>query len=124
MTIQITDGIGFFTVMGSGSKSHKSVHSAVQIKAWKGKKILFLGNANAGLPIQPFSHTRGDSLFDTGSLFCFQGSKNKQSDNVLMVLWGFNLSPATGDKGKGQLNDPKSDGMLQEGTISWEILAM
>jgi hypothetical protein len=124
MTIQITDSAGFFTVMGCGSKSHKSVKSAVQIKAWKGKKILFLGNRNASLPIQPFSHGSGDSLFDTGSLFCFQGSRNKQSENVLMVLWGFKLSSATGDTGDGQLNDPTSAGMLQEGTISWEILAM
>jgi hypothetical protein len=51
------------------------------------------------------------------------GKRNKQSDNVLMVLWGFRMSPEERDRGTGILQEPPSDGAMTSGGISWEVVS-
>jgi hypothetical protein len=122
MNILITDQSSFSTVIGCGSRPPGPINSAIQINGWTTKNQVFGPGRGSTQAVPPFSRTGGDCLYDTQSLFCFEGPMNAQTDNVLMVLWGFNLSPQAGHKGEGRLNNPSSAGNLAEGSISWEVL--
>jgi hypothetical protein len=117
MVITITDDLKASTNIGAG----RLPQDAFQIQGWIEQNHIFFGNAGLSIATSPFAVGGGDCLFDTGSLFCFAGPQNSDSDNVLMVLWGFQLHPASGDQGEGQLNSPPSNGALTGGSISWQI---
>jgi len=68
----------------------------------------------------------GDCLFNTGSLFCFNGAADTGQDNVLMVLWNFPVKPQEEDgsgngSGNGYLDSPPAAGLIAGGPISWVI---
>src|SRR3977135_511320 len=46
----------------------------------------------------------GECLFDSGSLFIFDGPMNSDADNVVVVLWSFPSNPDDADTGDGVLN--------------------
>jgi hypothetical protein len=74
------------------------------------------------LNVKPFGITEGTCTFDTGSLFCFDGKRNSNSDNVLMVLWDFPAHPTECAAGPGQLNSPPASGKVAPGDVRWLIL--
>ena len=120
--IQITDGKNVSTVIGSGSRPSKPIIAAGQIVGWTEQSLVIRGGSF--FKEMPFSVGGGDCLFNTGSLFCFAGARNDDSDNVLMVLWGFPAAPDEDDSGDGQLNSPPSAGSLVDGPISWQITSV
>jgi hypothetical protein len=126
MNIIITDDQTNSAVIGAGRLPRGAglqVQSAFQIQGWIETNNIFLGGpGGAAVATQPFAIGSGDCLFDTGSLFCFAGPQNSNADNVLMVLWGFQLHPASGNKGTGQLNSPPSAGALDGGSIGWQVV--
>jgi hypothetical protein len=63
----------------------------------------------------------GDCLFNTGSLFCFNGPADAGQDNVLMVLWNFPVKPQEDDSETGYLNSPPEAGLIAGGPITWLI---
>jgi hypothetical protein len=122
VVIQITDDLKAQTNISAGSRIRGApVQNAFQIQGWLEVNGIFFRNAGLSIMIPPFGVGGGDCLFDTGSLFIFAGPQNSDADNVLMVLWGFQLHPASGDQGDGQLNVPPSNGALDGGSISWQI---
>jgi hypothetical protein len=122
MVIQITDDLKAQANVSAGSRiPGVQVQNAFQIQGWLEVNGIFFGNAGLSIMIPPFGVGGGDCLFDTGSLFIFAGPQNSDADNVLMVLWGFQLHPTSGDQGDGQLNVPPSNGALDGGSISWQI---
>jgi hypothetical protein len=122
MVIQITDDLKAQANVSAGSRiPGVQVKNAFQIQGWLEVNGIFFGNAGLSIMIPPFGVGGGDCLFDTGSLFIFAGPQNSDADNVLLVLWGFQLHPASGDQGDGQLNVPPSNGALDGGSISWQI---
>ena len=122
MVIQITDDLKAQTNISAGSRIRGApVQNAFQIQGWLEVNGIFFGNAGLSIMIPPFGVGGGDCLFDTGSLFIFAGPQNSDADNVLMVLWGFQLHPASGDQGDGQLDVPPSNGALNGGSIGWQI---
>jgi hypothetical protein len=121
VVIQITDDLKAQTNISAGRIRGAPVQNAFQIQGWLEVNGIFFGNAGLSIMIPPFGVGGGDCLFDTGSLFIFVGPQNSDADNVLMVLWGFQLHPASGDQGDGQLNVPPSNGALDGGSISWQI---
>jgi len=123
VNIQVTDGQGLFTVIGSGARPSGVIlnPTAVQIQGWVETNNVFLPNGSVLQNSAPFNVGGGDCLFDTGSLFCFAGAQNSDSDNVLMVFWAFPLNPNSGDSGQGRLNAPPGSGALTDGFISWEV---
>jgi hypothetical protein len=122
MVIQVTDDLKAQANVSAGSRiPGVQVQNAFQIQGWLEVNGIFFGNAGLSIMIPPFAVGGGDCLFDTGSLFIFAGPQNSDADNVLMVLWGFHLHPASGDQGDGQLNVPPSNGALDGGSISWQI---
>jgi len=84
MVITITDDLKASTKIGAG----RLPQNAFQIQGWIEQNFIFFGNAGLTIVTPPFAIGGGDCLFDTGSLFCFAGPQNSDSDNVLMVLWG------------------------------------
>jgi hypothetical protein len=121
MVITITDDLIASTTIAAGSRPSRPVLNAFQIQGWFENNSIFFGNAGLTIVTPPFGIGGGDCLFDTGSLFIFAGPQNADADNVLMVLWGFQLHPASGDQGDGQLNVPPANGALSGGSISWQI---
>ncbi len=123
MNIQIFDNQNVSSVIGTGALprgSQITIKSAFQIQGWVEGSVVFLGGS--AVVADPFGVSGGDCLFDTGSLFCFAGAQNADADNVMMVLWQFQMHPQSGDSGSGQLNTPPAGGALSGGNISWEIV--
>jgi hypothetical protein len=123
MNIQITDSSLSSTVIGVGAlPRHQSIPiiSASQINGWIEVAQVFVGGMTFAL--LPFGIGSGDCLFDTASLFGFDGNRSAGSDNVLFVLWKFPSHPKSGASGVGRLNGPPSKGGLTGGSISWQIV--
>ena len=120
--ISITDSKGLMTVIGSGRRPPAPITAAGQIVGWTEQSLVFWGSSTFNQA--PFAAGGGDCLFDTGSLFCFAGPMSSDADNVLMVLWGFPPSVDVNTVGNGQLNSPPSAGLLVDGPIQWEIVAV
>jgi hypothetical protein len=78
----------------------------------------------------PFGVPEGRCLYNTGSLFFFDG--NSTAGNVLMVLWQFPMSLSgkrkitsfDGGGGVGLLNATPAAGALAPGSIEWEIITL
>ncbi len=119
VNIQIVDSKNASTVIGSGSGRHVPIIAAGQIDGWIEQSLVIRGGSSFNA--QPFAVGGGDCLFDTGSLLCFAGAQDADSDNVLMVLWGFTSAPQGDISGNGQLNSPPSAGSLVDGPITWQI---
>jgi hypothetical protein len=120
VNIQITDGKNASTIIGSGSSRHIPIAASGQIDGWKEQGLVLRGGSS--FTQQPFAVGGGDRLFDTGSLFCFAGTEDPDTqDNVVMVLWGFPTNPQEDASGNGQLNAPPSAGSLADGLITWLI---
>jgi hypothetical protein len=71
----------------------------------------------------PFGRDRGDTKYDTNSLFLYDGPRNPQGTNVMIVLWRFPAYPS-----RKKLNSPFQEGrlltprgLLFGGDIEWEI---
>src|ERR1700730_5451184 len=89
---------------------------------WDDQKLVLSGSSQTGFTsIQdwPFidGGGGGDCLFNTGSLFCFNGATAAGQDNVFMVLWNFPVKPQEEDgsgngSGNGYLNSPPSAGLI------------
>jgi hypothetical protein len=126
MTIAITDDQNVSTNIGAGALPRGAIipiQNAFQIQGWVEVNQVQIGGARGStVAAAPFGSGGGDCLFDTGSLFCFDGPQNSDQNNVLMVLWAFQLHPASGDQGNGLLNSPPSSGVLDGGSISWTIV--
>jgi hypothetical protein len=121
MNIQIIDSTNTGTVIGAGANARgMKIVSANQIVGWVASSQVQQGGGSIVTP--PFGSSGGDCLFDTGSLFCFDGTQNSDSDNVLMVLWRFPVHPKSGTTGGGQLNAPPASGMIAGGDIRWRIV--
>jgi hypothetical protein len=120
VNIQITDGKNASTIIGSGSSRHIPIVAAGQIDGWREQSLVVRGGSS--FKEQPFAVGSGDCLFDTGSLFCFVGAEDPDTqDNVVMVLWGFPANPQADISGSGQLNSPPSAGSLVDGPVTWLI---
>lgn len=119
VNIQITDGKNASTIIGSGSRPPHPIVAAGQIDGWVQQN--FVNRGGSSFNELPFAVAGGDCVFDTGSLFCFAGAEDTDSDNVLMVFWGFPTAPQAGIAGNGQLNSPPSAGSLVDGPIIWQI---
>lgn len=119
INIQITDGKNASTIIGSGSRPPHPIVAAGQIDGWVQQN--FVNRGGSSFNELPFAVAGGDCLFDTGSLFCFAGAEDTDSDNVLMVLWGFPANPQEDISGSGRLNSLPSAGSLVDGTITWLI---
>jgi len=131
VTIQIEAG-GASANIFVGRDQSIPITASLQIQRWKSSwdtyrdlhrltlRALLSALPPDGLIANPAKVEVGDCRYDTASLFCFAG---KNSDDVLMVLWGFPLRPAPGYppySGRGLLKGSKNG--LAEGPISWEIL--
>jgi hypothetical protein len=119
VNIQIADAKNASTVFGCGSRPPAPIIAAGQIGGWSEQSLVIRGGSSFNE--QPFGVGGGDCLFDTGSLFCFAGAQAADSDNVLMVLWGFPSAPQEDISGNGRLNSPPSAGSLVDGPIAWQI---
>lgn len=120
INIQITDGKNASTIIGSGSRPPHPIVAAGQIDGWVRQN--FVNRGGSSFNELPFAVAGGDCLFDTGSLFCFAGAEDPDTqDNVLMVLWGFPANPQEDISGNGHLNSPPSAGSLVDGPITWLI---
>ena len=103
-----------------------SIVAAGVIDFWDDQELVLSGSSQTGFTsIQdwPFidGGGGGDCLFNTGSLFCFNGPADAGQDNVLMVLWSFPVKPQEDDSGNGYLNSPPADGLIAGGPITWLI---
>jgi hypothetical protein len=119
--IQIFDGTrSNSAVIGAGSRVPVKAMTAFQIQGWVESQLVIQGSNT--IVAAGFNVGGGDSLFDTGSLFCFDGPMSTTADNVVMVLWGFPAKPQSGDSGEGLLNAPPASGVLAGGSISWQVV--
>jgi hypothetical protein len=132
--IIITDSQGFSVLIGAGMKNHTPTVNAFSLQGWKETPNVFRALqeltrsgpnpvnyiTDGGFAADAFGIPGGDCMFDTGSLFFFNGPIADTGDNVLMVLWQFRLNPKAGDHGSGQLNAPPANGVLAGGEIDWE----
>lgn len=104
------------------------------INCWDDQQLVLTGSTTTGFtPTQawPFidGGGGGDCLYNTGSLFFFNGAMNTGADNVLMVLWSFPVKPQEEDgsgngSGDGYLNSPPATGLIAGGPITWEITSV
>jgi hypothetical protein len=111
-----------------------SIVTAGVINFWDDSQLVLTGSSATGFTSTqdwPFTDGGGggDCLFNTGSLFCFNGAMNAPPDNVLMVLWNFPVKPQAEDgsgngSGDGYLNSPPATGLIAGGPITWEITSV
>jgi hypothetical protein len=124
------------TASGGWIIANTTVRSSMQIQAWKSPGATFrflevltrldervplfdtgLGATFSKQDVAPMSSRQGNCLYDTGSLFCFDGQPS--GNNVALVLWQFAVQPKPGDSGNGQL---MLGGAMSVGDIYWEII--
>jgi hypothetical protein len=105
---------------------------ATQIKAWKAPRRTFrfmqrLMRNDERVPLidattsqsndDPLSTLQGDCLYDTKSLFAYDGPQSAKQ--VAFVLWEFAVQPQPGDSGAGRLNLGAG---VTAGDLYWEII--
>ena len=105
---------------------------ANQVSAWKAPVRTFriaetLTRDGAPVPLTehntsqeakaPLGAREGECLYDTNSLFCYDGARSGRK--VAMVLWKFALNPKPGDFGQGRL---MAGATMSAGDIYWEII--
>jgi hypothetical protein len=127
---------GQTTASGGWIIADTTVQSSLQIQAWKSPGATFqflekLTRLNETVPlfdtgfgatfskqdVAPMSSRQGNCVYDTGSLFCFDGPQSGNS--VALVLWQFAVQPKPGDSGNGRL---MLGGAMTVGDIYWEII--
>lgn len=131
LVVVISDGTSW-TEIGCGIKPQtaiKRVVAAGQIQYWDQSQ--FVASPNTGsTPDWPFidGGGGGDCLFNTGSLFCFNGAVDAGQDNALMVLWNFPVKPVPDSdpdnpQQQGYLNSQylTAQNGLAAGPIFWAI---
>jgi hypothetical protein len=117
---------------GGSGVSDLPIKFANQIQAWKAPHRTFrflesLRRTTDPVPITdhnssqspdaPLSALQGECLYDTNSLFCYDGTQKGQK--VTLVLWKFALTPTPGDFGQGRvmLGDK-----MPAGDLYWAII--
>jgi len=143
VTIIVTDSKGNSTFLtaghlpqGSGVKPTKAVHltgwiasaqvfrALLRLTRSAEEKDIWISPRDTD-SIQPFGIDRGECVYNTGSLFCYSGSRGGSGKgDVLLVLWGFPATLQARKRGDGRLNAGPSPGGLTAGDLMWDIVAV
>jgi hypothetical protein len=74
--------------------------------------------------VRPFAFAEGDCSFEKSGNLCFYaGARNKNSDNVVMVLSHFPQILATRKFGVGKINT-RAGAELASGPVEWDLVSV